>query len=215
MRRPPSAAPTILVLMAAFLCCGASASASDAGFSSRSGASAEARAVAGTGAARTALRLTDQRLALMKQVMASKWMSRSPIQDRAQERVVMAGALALSRRRGLVDAGVRRVFGQEILAAKDVQLGWGEQWLWYGFPRHIQPPDLAQLRAKLAALTPKLVGALARLGPLRCQPGARAALIRASRRLIRTRFVSDLRRTAIVAALLSVRRVGSACRGHP
>lgn len=175
------------------------------------GVAAEGRAVAGIGAARTALRLTGERLALMKQVMASKWVSRSPIQDRAQERVVMAGALALSRRRGLADAGVRRVFGQEILAAKEVQLGWGQQWLWYGFPRHLRPPDLTQMRAKLASLTPEVVDALARLGRLRCQARGRVALLHASRRLIRTRFVSDRRRAAIVAALLSVRRVGSSC----
>jgi len=148
----------------------------------------------------------------MEQVMASKWMSRSPIADHAQERVVIAGALALSRHAGLEDAGVRRFFGQLIVAAKEVELGWGEHWLWYGFSSPAPLPDLARLRAELAALTPKLVGALARVADAPCQPGERAALTRASRRLIRTRFVSDTRRAAIVSALLSVRHAGSACR---
>lgn len=166
-------------------------------------------------AARTALRLTNDRLALMKQVMASKWVSRSPIQDRAQEQVVLAGALALGRRQGLADAGVRRFFEQQIIAAKEVQLGWGERWLWYGFPPGLEPPDLTRLRAQLAALTPKLIGALAGLGRLRCEPGVRATLLRASRRLIDTRFVTARRRAAIVTALLSVRRAGSSCSSSP
>jgi chorismate mutase len=173
---------------------------------------AAAGAARGIGAARTVLRLTDERLSLMKQVMASKWLSRSPIEDRDQERRVVAGALALSRRHGLADAGIRRIFGQEITAAKEVQLGWGERWLWYGFPLHTTPPDLARLRAQLAAITPKLVDALAGLGPLRCQPSARATLTHATRHLIRITYVTERRRAAIVAALLSVRHVGSSCR---
>lgn len=165
-------------------------------------------AIGGIDAARTVLRLTGARLSLMEQVMASKWQSHSPIQDRAQERAVVAGALALSRSRGLADRGIRRFFGQEILAAKEVELGWGERWLWYGFPSHLKQPDLAQLRAELATFTPRLVDALARLGDLRCQPGIGASLTRASHDLIRTPFVSEARRAAIVAALLSVRRGG-------
>ncbi len=170
-------------------------------------------APAGLGAARRFLRLTDERLALMKVVMESKWLSRSPIQDRAQEERVVQGALVISRELGLANAGVRRVFAQEILAAKEVQLGWGTRWLVYGFPRDAKPPDLTRLRAQLAALTPKLIEALAGLGSLRCQRSAQATLTRASRRLIRTRYVSNRRRAAVIAALLSVRHAGSSCRG--
>lgn len=177
-----------------------------------SGASRPMSAPAGLGAARKFLRLTDERLALMKAVMESKWLSRSPIQDRAQEERVVQGALVISRELSLADAGVRRVFAQEILAAKEVQLGWGTRWLWYGFPDDIKPPDLTRLRAQLAAFTPKLVDALGGLGQLRCQPGVHVTLTRASRQLIRTSYVSDRRHAAIVAALLSVRHVGSSCR---
>jgi len=163
-------------------------------------------------AAQTFLRLTDERLALMKQVMESKWLSRTPIQDPAQEQRVVQGALVISGELGLADTGVRRVFAQEILAAKEVQLGWGARWLLDGFPSDVKPPDLTQLRAQLTALTPKLIDALAGLGRLRCQHGVRATLIRASRLLIRTRYVSNPRRSAIIAAVLSVRQSGSTCQ---
>ena len=159
------------------------------------------------------LRLTNERLALMKAVMESKWLSRSPIQDRAQEARVVQDALVISGKLGLANAGVRRVFEQEILAAKEVQLGWGKRWLWYGFPSAITPPDLKQLRAQIAALTPKLIDAVAGLGRLRCRPGVSASLTQASHQLIRNTYVSDRRRAAVVAALLSVRHLGSSCRG--
>jgi chorismate mutase-like protein len=164
-------------------------------------------------AARSFLRLTNERLALMKAVMENKWVSRSPIEDRAQESRVVQAALALSVKLRLADAGVRRVFTEEISAAKDVQLGWGTRWLWHGFPQDLKPPSLDQLRDQIAALTPKLVDTLADLGRLRCEAGIRASLTRASHRLIPTRYVTDRRRAAIVAALLSVRHRGASCHG--
>lgn len=164
-------------------------------------------------AAREVLRLTDQRLSLMDEVMVTKWLNRSPIEDTAQERVVIDGALALTRPRGLGDAGVRRFFTLQITAAKEVQLGWGEQWLMHGFPADATAPDLTALRAELAELNPKIVDALADVGRLRCQPGAHAALLRASTRLVRARFVTPQRRAQLVDALLLVRRDAPASRG--
>jgi chorismate mutase len=69
----------------------------------------------------------------MRSVMASKWQSRTPVEDRAQEQAVLAG-----------------------------------------------------------------------LDSLRCRPGARASLLRDSRRLIRTRFVTNRARGELVGALLKV-----------
>jgi chorismate mutase len=163
-------------------------------------------------AAREVLRLTDQRLSLMDQVMVTKWLNRSPIEDRAQEQVVLDGALALTRPRRLGDVGVRRFFTVQITAAKEVQLGWGEEWLMHGFPADTTAPDLTALRAELAELNPRIVDALADVGSLRCQPGAHAALLRASARLIGTRFVTPQRRAQLVDSLLSVRRDGATCR---
>ncbi|MBV9195537.1 MAG: hypothetical protein JO168_15445 [Solirubrobacterales bacterium] len=148
----------------------------------------------------------------MKAVMETKWLSRSPIQDRPQEQRVLQGALAISRKLGLADGGVRRVVAQEITAAKEVEFGWGKQWLWYGFPHDTKPPNLTRLRAQLAALTPKLIDALADLRRLPCHPRVRITLTQASRQLIRVQYVSDRRRAAIVAAVLTVRRSGSPCR---
>jgi chorismate mutase len=155
-------------------------------------------------AARRALSLSDARLSLMRSVMASKWQSRAPVEDRAQERAVVDGARHAARQRGLAEAGVAAVFKAEISTAKAVQLGWGRRWLLHGFPAGEPTPDIAQIRAELADLSPRIVDALAGLGDLRCRPGARAALLRDSRRLVRTRFVTDGARAGIVGALLKV-----------
>jgi chorismate mutase-like protein len=156
------------------------------------------------GAARRALSLSDARLSLMRSVMASKWRSRAPVEDRAQERAVLDGARQAARQRGLGEAGVAAVFSAEISVAKTVQLGWGRQWLLHGFPATEPAPDIAAIRTKLAGFSPRIIEALAGLGRLRCLPAARVALLRESRRLVRTRFVTDRARTDLVGALLKV-----------
>jgi chorismate mutase-like protein len=155
-------------------------------------------------AARRALSLSDARLSLMRSVMASKWQSRAPVEDRTQERAVLDSARQAARQRGLGEAGVAAVFKAEISAAKTVQLGWGREWLLHGFPAGEPTPDIAQIRAKLTALSPRIVDALTGLGGLHCRPGARAALLRDSRRLVRIRFVTDGTRAGLVDALLKV-----------
>jgi chorismate mutase len=162
-------------------------------------------------AARRALSLSDARLALMRSVMASKWQSRAPVEDRAQERTVLDGARQAARQRGLGEAGVVAVFEAEISTAKTVQLGWGREWLLHGFPAAEPAPDIAAIRAELADLSPRIADALADLGTLRCRPGARTALLHDSRRLLRTRFVTDRARADVVDALLQVHGTHSAC----
>jgi chorismate mutase len=155
-------------------------------------------------AARRVLSLSDARLSLMRSVMASKWQSRTPVEDRAQEQAVLSGARDAARQRGLAAAGVAAVFQAEIATAKTVQLAWGRRWLLRGFPAGEPAPDIAQIRARLADLSRRIVDALAELDGLRCRSGARAALLRDSRRLIRTRYITDAARAELVDALLTV-----------
>lgn len=155
------------------------------------------------GPARTALALTDERLGLMRGVMATKWVARTPIEDRAQEEAVLAGARAAAVARGLDPDAVAAFFAEQIAAAKEVQLGWGGRWLLHGFPPDDPVPDLAAVRARLAALTPAFLDALERLGPVRCARGVRARLLRVAARRIDEPFVTAARRRAIVDRLLA------------
>ena len=170
-----------------------------------------ASAAAPDRAAHRALALTATRLGYMRGVMATKWVSRSPVQDTAQEAKVLDGARDQARRHGLAPGGVAAVFRQEIALAKVVQLGWGNRWLLLGFPADEPVPSLDDLRAKLGALSPKIVDALAGLDDLRCRPHAARTLRRRARRVIRTRYVGPSDRAALVAALLRVRAPGDRC----
>jgi chorismate mutase-like protein len=169
-------------------------------------ATASAEAPPALAAAREALALTDARLELMDEVMASKWFSRAPIEDPAQEAAVTEAAVAKAGELGVAPAGVRSLFGAEIEAAKEVQLGWGSHWLYLGAPPDLAAPDLAQLRSQLSEISERIVAVLPRLAPLAELPDAHRRVTMAAAKVLRVRYLGAASRARLVEALLAIRR---------
>jgi chorismate mutase len=157
------------------------------------------------GAAREALVLSKERLGLMKEVMASKWVSRAPIQDLAQEESVKEAAVGEGLELGVAAGATRELFGAEIAAAKEVQLGWGSHWLYFGAPAELAAPDLTQLRTTLGAISEGLVALLPKLVGLRDEPKAEARLMAAAAKILRLPYLGSAGRVAIVEGLLAIR----------
>jgi chorismate mutase-like protein len=158
--------------------------------------------------AREVLALTQQRLSYMETVVAAKWATRSPIQDSAQEARVLASARDLAAARELNPASVANLFDAQITAAKEIQLGWGEEWLLHGYPAGQPVPDLASVRPQIAAIAPAIADALTHTERMHCVRNARASLMKAARAAITVRFADDRLRRQIVDALLQVRPAG-------
>lgn len=158
--------------------------------------------------ARDVLALTQQRLSYMETVAAAKWATRAPIQDAAQEATVLAGARDLATARELNPASVAHLFEAQITAAKEIQLGWGEEWLLHGYPADQPVLDLASVRPQIAALAPAIADALTHTGRMHCVRNAYASLMKAARATITVRFADDRLRRQIVDALLEVRPAG-------
>jgi chorismate mutase len=157
------------------------------------------------GPARQVLSLTEARLELMDEVMATKWLSRAPIQDLTQEAAVKEAAIAQAATRGVAAAGTRKLFDAEIAAAKEVQLGWGSHWLYYGAPPDLAAPDLTELRSRLSAISNEIVATLPRLVSLGEAPRAAERLEAAAARILTVKYLSREGRTAIVEGLLGIR----------
>jgi chorismate mutase len=152
-------------------------------------------------AARQILNLTKNRLELMDEVMASKWLSRAPIQDPAQEATVTETAVAEAEALGVGPELTRGLFAAEIAAAKEVQLGWGSHWLYFGAPE-LAAPELTTLRAELTGISKAIVAALPRLEGLGAQPNVRDRLLTAASKILRVRYLTAAGREAIVDSLL-------------
>jgi chorismate mutase-like protein len=158
--------------------------------------------------ARQVLALTQQRLSFMETVAASKWLSRTPIQDTAQEASVLGAARDAATARGLAPGTVANLFAAQITAAKVVQLGWGDEWLLHGYPPDHPAPDLSAIRPQIAALTPAIADALAQTTLVHCVRGARTRLLRDATATITVAKVTPAVRVAIVDAILEVRTTG-------
>jgi chorismate mutase len=157
------------------------------------------------GAAREALVLSKERLGLMKEVMASKWLSRAPIQDLAQEESVKETAVAKGLELGVAAGATRALFTAEIAAAKEVQLGWGSHWLFYGAPAELAAPNLENLRASLGVISEGFVALLPKLVGLGEEPDAGARSDAAAAKILRLPYLGPAGRAAIVEALLGIR----------
>jgi cyclohexadienyl dehydratase len=73
-------------------------------------------------------RLIGQRLALMEQVAAYKWINRRPIEDTAREKVVIAQVVYRGLDQGITVKTSADFFQAQIDAAKDIQQCWFDRW---------------------------------------------------------------------------------------
>lgn len=102
-----------------------------------------------------------ERLTLMREVAAYKWLNGVPVADAARERVVIDAAAADALRQQIRPATAARFFAVQIEAAKDIQRYWIEQWAAGGGPT--AEPDLAgTLRPRLLALGDEILALAAR-----------------------------------------------------
>jgi chorismate mutase-like protein len=171
-----------------------------------SGVAAAAPPPSPLAAAQEVLARTNERLQLMDEVMASKWFSRTPIEDPAQEAAVKSAAVARAGTLGVAAAGTRSLFAAEIAAAKEVELGWGSHWLYYGAPPDLAAPELEALRVRLSGISEQIVAVLPRLVGLSEVPSARRRLLAMSANILRVRYLSVEGQKKIVDSLLGIRR---------
>lgn len=118
---------------------------------------------ANTNANRQLYSLINQRLGLMRDVAAYKWIHALPIEDLAREKVVLDKSLAQARELGLEANQITAFFQQQIYLAKLIQRGFHLQWQQpeSQFQPTSQAPDLTDTRKQLISLGNKILKQLA------------------------------------------------------
>lgn len=134
--------------------------------------------------------LVAQRLSLMDEVAAHKWLNDLPIEDLNREGVVIAAARASAANQGLDPAAADRFFRVQIEAAKEIQDYWISAWIDRDGP--ITAPDLAtEIRPELIRLGNAITKALAN-----CEVGSLLGGLGIE-------GLNDRRRTELVDALMN------------
>ena len=135
-----------------------------AGFVTDSGAAQ----FAGHEAARDLAQAVDDRLDLMRDVAAAKWMSGAPIQDSVREAAVLQHVAERARMLGLDADATQLFFDTQIRMARDVQRQWHARWQTAG---HCAPCDepapLQAVRERIDATNEQQLMALYVAAPLR------------------------------------------------
>lgn len=128
--------------------------------------------------------LLAERLALMPDVARHKWNTRSPIEDLARERQIIAGLQRDAEAVGIPAPWAERFFRAQIEAAKVIQRDLFARWVASGQGKFTDVPDLATvIRPRLDALTLQLLRALAATWPALSDPAQQARLTAALQQL--------------------------------
>jgi cyclohexadienyl dehydratase len=143
--------------------------------------------------------LVAERLSLMRDVAAFKWLNDRPVEDTAREQVVVDSAVTVALNQGLQPKAAEAFFREQIEAAKDIQRYWFETWRTGAGPE--TAPDLvAAVRPRLLLLGDQIIAGLGR---------TTAHDPAAFERLVATEGLGDARIAALYDALRQVVRFDS------
>jgi cyclohexadienyl dehydratase len=101
--------------------------------------------------------LVAERLSLMPQAAAAKWVSGAPVADPPREQVVLDRAAAAAETMTLAPLPVREFFAQQMHLARDLQLQLHGDWRKTGCGPCSPPPDLAAFRASIDRINDDLL----------------------------------------------------------
>ena len=110
----------------------------------------------------------DERLAIMRDVAAAKWLSGAPILDAAREAAVLQQVAARAQALGLDPVTTQAFFAEQIRLARDVQQRWHDEWKRAGRCAPCdEPVGLQAVREHIDTTNEKQFAALHLLTPLR------------------------------------------------
>jgi cyclohexadienyl dehydratase len=147
----------------------------------------------------------DQRLAIMRDVAAAKYVSGAPVQDAAREAVVLQQAGERARALGLDVGTVQAFFNVQMRHARIAQEQWLATWRNAGQCEPCATPvPLAAVRERIDAANERQLAALYLLAPLR--EDATAALLEHSRAALTARGFADQEAAELAAAASVIKR---------
>jgi cyclohexadienyl dehydratase len=133
-------------------------------------AAAQSRLVGDDEAVGRVLDLIVERLSLMPQAAAAKWVSGAPIADPPREQAVLDREAAAAEQMAMAPLPVREFFAQQMHLARDLQLQLHGDWRKSGCGPCSTPPDLAAFRGEIDRINDALLRSMYVALPVFAQP---------------------------------------------
>ena len=157
-------------------------------------------------AAHSLVQAIDERLTIMRDVAAAKWVAGAPILDAAREAVVLQQVAARAQALGLDPVTTQAFFAEQIRLARDVQQRRHDEWKLAGrCARCEEPAGLQVVRERIDATNEKQFAALYLLTPLRDDTAA--AVLEQMQAVVLRHALSADDAIALLTALRNVVRI--------
>ena len=157
-------------------------------------------------AAQSLVQAIDERLTIMRDVAAAKWVAGAPILDAAREAVVLQQVAARAQALGLDPVTTQAFFAEQIRLARDVQQRRHDEWKLAGrCARCEEPAGLQVVRERIDATNEKQFAALYLLTPLRDDTAA--AVLEQMQAVVLRHALSADDAIALLTALRNVVRI--------
>jgi cyclohexadienyl dehydratase len=157
-------------------------------------------------AAQSLVRAIDERLTIMRDVAAAKWLAGAPILDAAREAVVLQQVAARAKSLGLDPATTQAFFAEQIRLARELQQHWHAEWQRAGRCAPCDnPAGLKAVRERIDAANEEEFAALYLLAPLRDDTAG--AVMEQLQATIRRHGLPGADALAVMTALRKVVRV--------
>ena len=157
-------------------------------------------------AAQSLVQAIDERLAIMRDVAAAKWLSGAPILDATREAAVLQQVAARAGSLGLDSVTTQAFFAEQIRLARDLQQRWHDEWRRTGHCAPCDKPvDLQAVRERIDATNQRQFAALYLLAPLRDEMAA--AVLEQLQAIVRQHGLPAADAAALTATLRNVTRV--------
>jgi len=157
-------------------------------------------------AAQSLVQAIDERLTIMRDVAAAKWLAGAPILDAAREAVVLQHVATRAQSLGLDLVTTQAFFAEQIRLARAVQQRWHDEWRRAGHCAPCdEPADLQAVRERIDATNEAQFAALYLLTPLR--DDAAAAVMEQLQTTVRHHDLQAGDAVALLTALRNIVRV--------
>ncbi|HJO94929.1 MAG TPA: gamma subclass chorismate mutase AroQ [Victivallales bacterium] len=148
--------------------------------------------------------LLNNRLKLMKEVAAYKYINKLPIEDRNREKIVLNASIKKAIKEGLQPASVKSFFSTQIELSKYIQNQWFLKWDTTGFPKEYIPMNLKhEIRPKLIIIGDEIVKSIKQIKDEKIEYAEQKIIIN---KIINTKFITATQKEKLLQAIITIKK---------
>ncbi|MCP4178273.1 MAG: gamma subclass chorismate mutase AroQ [bacterium] len=151
--------------------------------------------------------LLNNRLKLMKDVAAYKYINKLSIEDKNREKIVLNASIKKALKEDLQPASVKSFFSTQITLSKYIQNQWFLKWNTTGFPKEYMPMNLkSEIRPKLIIIGDKIVKAIKQIKDKKIKYAEQKEIIN---KTINVKFITTAQKEKLLHSIIKIKKMNN------